>query len=99
MTRLRRLWGGELPLVHAFWDWAVLGGLVINLSTTLFFVLLLEQDLTIAAFIVGHAFSVPYNIVVAVGLWRAAARYDGHPVWPFLARVVALPMLFVLSFL
>ena len=99
MTRLRALWRGELPLVTAFWDWAVIGALVINLSTTMFFILLIEQDLPITAFIVGHAFSIPYNIVVGVGLWRAAARYDGHPLWPLLARATALPMLTVLSFL
>jgi hypothetical protein len=99
MGGLRRLWRGEVALVHVFWDLAIIGGLVINLSTTLFFVLLIEQGLPITAFIVGHAFSVPYNIVVGVGLWRAADRYDGPRRWPFLARVTALPLLFVLSFL
>ena len=99
MTRLRALWRGEVALVHAFWDWAIIGALVVNLSTTLFFVLLLERGLPITAFIVGYAFSVPYNIVVAVAVWRAAARYDGHPAWPVLARATALPLLFVLSFL
>jgi hypothetical protein len=97
-TRLRRLWRGELPLVRAFWDWAILGGLVVNLSTTLGFVLLLEQGQTLAAFAVGYACSVPYNFLAALAVWRAAARYQGHRLWPLLARAIALPLLFGLSF-
>ena len=95
MGGVRRLWRGELPLVNAFWDWAVIGMLAVNLSTTFLFFVLLSQGWTLAAFAVGYAFSVSYNLLVAVGLWRAAGRYDGAPRWARLARgyaVLVLPL-------
>jgi hypothetical protein len=97
MTAVRRLWRGELPLATAFWDWAVIGALVVNLATTLFFVVLLEQGWPVAALVVGHL-SLPYNLLAAVAVWRAAARYDGRPRWALLARVTAIPLLLMLSF-
>ena len=97
MTALRHLWLGELPLARAFWHWGVLGGLVVNLSTTIAFLALIMQDRTAAAFVAGYALSVPYNIVVAVGVWRAAARYDGDRRLADLARVVTVAGMIVLS--
>jgi hypothetical protein len=96
MTSVRRLWRGELPLVDAFWDWAVIGALAVNLATALLFVVLLEQGWPIAAVVVSHL-SSPYNLLAAVAVWRSAARYDGPPRWALFARAAALPFLLVLS--
>lgn len=63
-----------MPLAEAFWTWAVLGGLAVNLSTSTLFLLLLLQDRTWAAFLAGYGLSVPYNILVTVAVWRSAAR-------------------------
>ena len=96
---IARLWRGELSLGAAFWDVAVIGALVVNLSTTFAFVLLIGEGLTLAAFVVGYACSVPYNLLAAVAVWRSAGRYQGPRVWPVLARALALPFLAVLSLL
>ena len=61
MAKLRALWRGDLPLGEAFWTYAVSLGLVLNLLTTLLFLMLLSWDRPIAALFVGHAFTVPYN--------------------------------------
>ena len=44
MERLRALWTGELALGDAFWTWAVLGGLLVNISTSVLFLVLIMLD-------------------------------------------------------
>lgn len=86
-----------MPLAQAFWNWAVIGALVVNGATTLAFLTLIMAQRPIMALIAGYAISVPYNIVAAVGVWRAAARYPGDAQWATLARIASLAILFVLS--
>ena len=90
MVGMRRLWNGELPLDEAFWNYAVAGGLVVNLFTSLAFMGLVAVDQPLLAFVVGYCVSVPYNLVVVVGVWRAAARYRGDPARASLLRAVTL---------
>jgi len=97
MERLKSLWRGDLALRDAFWNWAVLGGLLVNVSTSLLFLVLLTADWPWAALVVGYAFSVPYNIIVVAGVWRSAARHDGPPLQADLARVVTVILMAVLS--
>ena len=73
---LRRLWKGEIPLEEAFWTYAVIGGIAVNVLTSLGFLILLTMDLPLAALIAGYAISLPYNLVATVGVWRAAERDD-----------------------
>ena len=97
MTRLGRLWRGELTLDEAFWTWAVLGGLVVNIASSALFVVLIMQEQQIAAFVVGYLFSVPYNILVAVGVWRSADKHDGDRRWAEIARIVTAAGAILLS--
>ena len=97
MRALGRLWRGELPLPEAFWTYAVVGGLAVNLSTSLLFLALISAGQTIVALVVGSALSVPYNILVAVGVWRSASRYAGPPALASLARTVTLIGMLLLS--
>jgi hypothetical protein len=97
MNALRRLWKGEVPLPQAFWNWAVAGGIVVNLLTSILFLALIMGDWIVAAFVVGYAFSVPYNIVAAVGVWRSADRYEGERRWADLARIVTVAGMTLLS--
>jgi hypothetical protein len=94
---LRRLWNGDIPLPQAFWKWAVAGGIVINLLTSIAFLALITQDLIVAAFVVGYAISVPYNIVATVGVWRSAGHYEGERRWADLARIVTVVGMIILS--
>lgn len=90
MTVLRHLWQGDLPLDQAFWNWAVIGGIVVNASTTIAFLALVMHGYTAAAFLVGYTVSIPYNVLVTVGVWRSAARYPGDRRWADLARIVTV---------
>jgi hypothetical protein len=97
MRRLNALWLGHLPLEVAFWNWAVIGGLAVNISTSLGFLVLIMQGQPIAALVVGYVLSVPYNIVAAVGVWRSAGRFSGPRHWADLARLVTTFGMVILS--
>ncbi len=97
MKHLCRLWHGELVLHNAFWNWAVFGGLIINVASSALFLFLIMADHPISAFIVGYAFSVPYNVVVSVGVWRSAERYAGERRWADLAQIVTVIGMVLLS--
>ena len=73
MKHLGRLWRGELPLESAFWNWAVLGGLIVNVVSSVLFLFLLTAEQPIVALLVGYGLSIPYNILATVGVWRSPA--------------------------
>ena len=91
------MWRGELALSDAFWNWAVLGGLAVNVLTSALLLLLIMQDRPIAAFVAGYAPSVPYNVIVSVGVWRSAEHYVGDRRWADLARMVTVIGMILLS--
>jgi hypothetical protein len=94
---MKALWRGDLPLGDAFWNWAVLGAFLINLSTSILSMVLISMDQLWPAFIVGYALSVPYNFVVLVGVWRSAAQYGGPFLLAEVARWISLMSFTVLS--
>ena len=97
MTSLSRLWRGEIPLFTAFWTWAVLGGLLINIASSAAFLVLVSNDQPVLAVLAGYATSLPYNLLVTVGVWRAAARYTGERQWAELARIATVVGMALLS--
>ena len=98
MSKLRSLWQGDCPLADAFWTWAVTVGLLVNIVTSLIFVMLITQDRTVLALLGGYGISLPYNLVAIVGVWRSAARYQGPTVHAESARAATLALMAVLSF-
>lgn len=94
MGRLRALWRGDLPLGEAFWTWAVLGGLLVNVPTSIAFLALVSADLPVLALIVGKGLSLPYNLLATVGVWRSAAR---SPAGADLCRGAVLVLMAALS--
>ena len=77
MSELTTLHTGTIPLPHAFWSWTIAGGLIVNLATTIGFLILIGADRTIFALIIGYGISLPYNIWVTIGVVRSAA--NPHP--------------------
>ncbi len=63
MLALRKLWNGDLPLETAFWNYAVFGGIVINLVTSAAFLILIAHDLPLAAGSSGMAFRFPITLL------------------------------------
>ena len=97
MNSVRRLWRGELALADAFWNWAVFGGLIVNVASSGLFLFLIMAEHSVLAFYAGYALSVPYNVMVSVGVWRSAERYGGERRWADLARLVTIIGMVLLS--
>lgn len=97
MAKLSSLWSGHLALDDAFWTWAVTLGLLVNITTSILFLVLILGDRPMAALFAGYGLSVPYNIVATVGVWRSAARYTGPPFHAELARIATVVLMAALT--
>jgi hypothetical protein len=89
MQRVADLLNGRVPMSRVFWEYATLFGSLLNLITT---------ALALAAFSRGwpaigltiHVLPIPYNLLMVVSVWRAAARYAGHAIWSTLTRALII---------
>lgn len=97
MKKLQALWRGDLPLADAFWTWTLIGGLFVNITTSLLFLTMITLDRTVAALLLGYGLSIPYNIIAVVGVWRSAARYEGANLHTDLARAASVILMGLLS--
>jgi hypothetical protein len=97
MKYLSLVWHGELSLEKVFWEWAVFGGVVVNMVSSIIFLVLVLNDYVIAAVIVGYGLSLPYNLLVSVGVWRSAERHPGNKRWAGLAKIATAIGMVLLS--
>lgn len=95
--KLKAHWRGELDLREAFRTLAVLNGLAINVATTMMFLILITLDQLWLALIPGKGTSLPYNIIVVVGVWQSADRYGGPRHHRELARILSVLLFILLS--
>lgn len=79
-----------MPLDEAFWTWAVVGGLAVNVVSSFLFLMLISADRPIAALIVGYGVSVPYNVIALVGVWRADVPDESARTRADVMRIVTL---------
>ncbi len=94
---IKDLWAGERPLRHVFWHYAVGYGLLMNLTTHLVFLAVLLNDASLGLAVVAFALPIPYNVFVAVAVWRSADRYQGSKSWADMARVATVIWVVVLT--
>jgi hypothetical protein len=89
-ARIRQLWNGEIGLRHAFWDYTVIYGSLLNLATTFaaFGAYAAGWPLVIA--VVIFFLPLPYNLLQVVSVWRSAERYRGPDIWANLARIAVV---------
>lgn len=83
MNFFSNLWSGREGLAKTYWIWGIVAcipwGLALSIvkpGSTLAIVLLL-------AFVV-------YCVIVHVGIWRAAIRYEGAKLWAILAKIAVI---------
>ncbi|MFT5440623.1 MAG: hypothetical protein ACI9MJ_002497, partial [Alphaproteobacteria bacterium] len=70
---------------------------VVNALSSVAFLFLVADDHLLAAYIAGYAPSLPYNVIVTIGVWRAAVRYEGERRWADFARIVTVIGMIILS--
>ncbi len=97
MKLVQRLWGGEIPLFEAFWHYAIVYGLLINLVTSALFLALFVSDAPPAVLVLAFLLPLPYNFLVAVAVWRSAGRYKGPRKWADLAKAGTILWLVALT--
>lgn len=95
--KLKSLWAGEVPLAEAFWQYAVLYGMLANLVATFAFAMMVAMEMSPFLFIPVFLLPVPYNIFMIVGVWRSAEHYRGPRQWADLARIVTPLWMLLLS--
>lgn len=90
MEWVRRLWRGDAPLSRAFWEYAIGYGTLAHVATTglAYGTYVAGIPLWLAA--VVFFIAAPYTLLVAVGVWRSAGRYQGPAKWALAARVGVL---------
>ena len=99
MSRLAALWAGRLPLARAFWGWAVLGGLAVNTVASALALAALAADLPGLLALGLHLAPAPYNIVIAVGVWRSAGHEADAARWRDAARLAVVAWAVLLTWL
>lgn len=75
----------------------MIGGVLVNLSSSIAFTVLASNDRYWLALLAGYAPSIPYSVLVIVGVWRTAERHAGDPRHADLARIVTVAGMVLLS--
>ena len=83
----RALAAGEVPLPLAFWRYGIVYGLFINGFASFAAFALLAAGGAPWLVVVLFLLPLPYNLLVALGVWRSAGRWPGPPPWAALARL------------
>lgn len=92
MDTISKIWRGDAGLARTYWGFGVLGGLLWAIPLSI-----VTPGSFVALFMVAAMFS--YIIIVNVGTWRAASRYQGPKTWATLAKiaVAAIPVCLVIG--
>ncbi|MEM7226916.1 MAG: hypothetical protein AAF495_28355 [Pseudomonadota bacterium] len=94
---IHRLWAGQVPLEIAFWRYAVVYGLLVNLVTSALFYALLLDETSPLVIAVAFALPLPYNLLATVGVWRSAQAFEGPRKWADWAQIVTVLWMLLLS--
>jgi hypothetical protein len=87
------LWRGEQPLARVFWEYAIAWGTLLNLLCTGAALIVFIKGGPAWLGLLFHFAAIPYNVLVVVSVWRAAARERDNPLSNF-ARL-AVPVWFL----
>lgn len=83
---IKALWAGDVPLPRVFWQYAIVGGFLVNLVGTILVMILATNDVATVWQVLVFSLPIPYNVLMLVAVWRSAGKYRGRPSWANLAR-------------
>lgn len=88
----KAMWRGDLGLAKTYWLWGVLvGGIGGNIAlAALVLLYAVVGGKALALFGAAWIAWVVYAAINAVGIWRAATKHQGNPVWAFLAKLAVV---------
>jgi hypothetical protein len=90
IARLKQLWRGDLPLKVAFWRYAIIDGLVLNIVSTAVALAIVIAEWPVWLALCIHLLPVPYSVLACTGVWRSADRHSGRPDFPRFARTAVV---------
>ncbi|TIW19027.1 MAG: hypothetical protein E5V65_11420 [Mesorhizobium sp.] len=70
-------WQGKVPLDRLFWRDMLLVGTAINIASSALALILLGLKLPLWLVLTVHLLPVPYNIFLALAVWRTAEKTGG----------------------
>ncbi len=88
---IAKLWRGDYSLVVTYWVFGVVVGVVLNAALTAS-----ARTLPVAVYFAFLAAVLAYSILVWVGIWRAATKYQGDRIWPTLAKCMVVAAVLML---
>jgi hypothetical protein len=91
-SRLARLWRGEYGLLTTYWVIGIGVGLPIGCVAVVLRTLSASLE---SVFLIVTVFWA-WQLVIGVGVWRAASKYVGNRAWPLLAKLSILISVFQL---
>ena len=95
-VKLKALWRGELPLVQAFWEYAILYGALLSAVATGAALVAVANGAPGPLALAIHLAPTPYFLAAAIGVQRSAGHYKGWAIWaasaPPLAYLWAVAM-------
>lgn len=74
---LRSRWQGNVPLDRLFWRDMLLAGTAINIASSALALVLLGLKLPLWLVLTVHFLPAPYNIFLALAVWRTAETAGG----------------------
>ena len=77
-----KLVNGDFGLAKTYWLYGFLVGLIINVLTRIV--------PSLGALAVILAVAIPYQVMVLLGVWRAADKYQGRKAWAILAKIATV---------
>lgn len=80
---IKKLWQGNYSLATSYWGFGVLGNIALAVPSAF----IDNTSNTPANWALSIA-TLIYGIIVNVGIWRSATKYEGNAIWRVLAKVV-----------
>lgn len=80
-----KLWKGDYSLPITYWVFGVVGNLSLSIPLNL---ISLETNPILFYSLLTLVFV--YSILVSVGIWRSASKYQGLSLWKYLAKFIAI---------
>lgn len=77
-----KLLRGDYGLARTYWLFGVLVGVGFNL--------LFDLVKSVGVLVILFTIYLAYEVMLIMGIWRAATKYDGYPVWSFLAKTTCI---------
>lgn len=71
---IAKLWRGEVPLAHVFWEYTIGWATILNLLATGAALIVFMKDGPVWLGLLMHFAAVPLNAFLVVSIWRAARR-------------------------